>query len=569
MTNPFLHFDFYRKPITFKNPIKIIAATKIEQVLPSLLEVQQAIMNGYYAAGFISYEAGPAFNPHMDVHPNHKMPLLWFGIYNNVSNEELSPKGSFYTSNWESDTDINQYQKSIQSIKDYIRVGDSYQVNYTIRMNAQFHGDPIAYYQQLIHSQSTNYGVYLDIGHYKIISASPELFFHLKKGKVITRPMKGTISRGDNPKDDKANADWLFHSEKNRAENVMIVDLLRNDLGRIAKPGTVKVPKLFSIEAYPTVYQMTSTVEAEIDSKKGILEVLQALFPCGSITGAPKISTMKIIKELENTPREVYCGAIGYITPENEAIFNVPIRTVVLDSDGKATYGVGGGITWDSNKEDEYEEVLTKAKVLSKGQQSFQLIETIGLIAGEYIVLENHLNRLSKSANYFSFSFHLNKLRKKLDEIALLYSKGKWKVRVLLGRDGLTSLEVTEENMIEGKPIVTLASRPINKLDIFHYHKTTKRDIYEELFEPDLFDVLLWNENQEITEFTKGNVVVEMNGTLYTPPVECGLLAGTYREMLLQKEEIHERTISIKELNQCQRIWFINSVKEWLPVQLK
>jgi para-aminobenzoate synthetase / 4-amino-4-deoxychorismate lyase len=570
MTHPFLHFDFNRKPISFVNPIEIIEVFETEKVLPALVEVQRYIHKGYYAAGFLSYEAAPAFNPRMEVHKNHQMPLLWFGIYENMCEEDISSISTYHTSNWNIDTEVKQYNNAIQAIKDYISVGDTYQVNFTIRMNAEFRGDPISFYKQLTNSQSANYSAYLDIGEFKVLSASPELFFHLKEGKVTTKPMKGTIGRGTNSEDDKKNADWLYHSEKNRAENVMIVDLLRNDLGVIAKPGTVKVPKLFSIEAYPTVYQMTSTVEAELDSTKGIVEVFQALFPCGSITGAPKISTMKIIKELENSPREVYCGAIGYITPEEEAMFNVPIRTVILNNSGRATYGVGGGITWDSMDADEYEEVLTKAKVLSTTRPpQFQLIETIGLVDGTYIVFENHIDRLCKSADYFSFHFNSNYLRKRLENIRLQHPNGRWKVRVLLDMDGNFTIEINEEDSIDGTQIVTLTSRPINKLDIFHYHKTSNRAMYGELVESDVFDVLLWNEDEEVTEFTKGNVVVEMNGMLYTPPVECGLLAGTYREMLLQEGKIQERIIGKDEVLTSPNIWFINSVKEWIPVQLK
>ncbi|WP_042142128.1 aminodeoxychorismate synthase component I [Paucisalibacillus sp. EB02] len=565
-----LQFDFNKDSTIFINPIKIIEAYTIDQVVPALKQIQEAIENGFYAAGFLSYEAAPAFEPSMKVRESTSMPLLWFGIFDNTSDDEIKKSdGSFYISDWVPNTSMDHYYQSIHKIKDAIYHGNSYQVNYTLRMSANFQGDTFSFYQKLATSQSANYSAFLDIGDFKILSASPELFFHLKDGKLTTKPMKGTIGRGKTLEEDRENAEWLYHSEKNRAENVMIVDLLRNDLGMIAKPGTVSVPELFSIEEYPTVYQMTSTVTSEIDEDKGILDIFKALFPCGSITGAPKISTMDIIHELETTPRQVYCGAIGFITPNKEAIFNVPIRTVIIDSNGNATYGVGGGITWDSNEAEEYEEVLTKAKILSKSRQDIQLIETIGLKEGRLLLLDNHMERLKNSAGYFNFTYDLVSIKERVLNIADKYQVGNWRIRILLDKVGKFSLDIIPEEPIENYD-VALAKSPINQHDIFLYHKTTNRTIYDRNLRsfPHVFDVLLWNEAGEITEFTRGNVVVELEGKLYTPPVTCGLLAGTYRKSLLDQGIIKERIILVRELENCSRIWFINSVKEWVEVQL-
>jgi para-aminobenzoate synthetase / 4-amino-4-deoxychorismate lyase len=564
-----LQFDFNNDSTTFINPIKIIDAYNIEQVIPAMKQVQQAIQDGYYAAGFLSYEAAPAFDPSMKVMKGTTMPLLWFGIYKDASEiEKLKSSGSFYISDWLPNTSIENYYQSIYKIKDAIYHGNSYQVNYTIRMNASFQGDAFTFYQKLASSQSASYSAFLDIGDFKILSASPELFFHLKDSKLTTKPMKGTIGRGETPIEDQINAEWLYRSEKNRAENVMIVDLLRNDLGIIAKPGTVSVPELFSIEEYPTVYQMTSTVTCEIDEDRGILDIFKALFPCGSITGAPKISTMSIIHHLENTPRQVYCGAIGYITPEKEAIFNVPIRTVMIDRNGDATYGVGGGITWDSDEIEEYDEVLTKAKVLSTSRMDIQLIETIGLKEGRLLVFENHMERLQKSATYFNFTFNPSLLKERVLESIDKYRAGIWKIRVLLNKDGSFSIDVKPEKPIDNH-VVALAKSPINQQDIFLYHKTTNRTNYDKSLQPfpHVFDVLLWNERAEITEFTRGNIVVELENRLYTPPVSCGLLAGTYRKSLLDQGMINERIILVNEIEKCSRVWFINSVKEWIEVR--
>ncbi|SHG53542.1 aminodeoxychorismate synthase component I [Ornithinibacillus halophilus] len=569
-----LYFEFMqdngkKEPLLFQDPLVIIVANKIDEVIPCLQNVQEAVNQGYYAAGYLSYEAAPAFESAFHVHNNPNMPLLWFGIFQEPEKDKLTSSSSYYVKDWLPNTNIEKYNQSIDEIKEFIGQGDTYQVNYTIRLHSKFHGNPIAYYQQLASSQSANYSAYLDIGDYSILSASPELFFHLKDGKVTTKPMKGTVGRGSTVDEDQKNRDWLYHSEKNRAENVMIVDLLRNDLGRIAKPGSVQVPELFTIETYPTVFQMTSTVTAEVEKTTTILDLFKGLFPCGSITGAPKISTMNIIHELEDTPREVYCGTIGYITPEKEAIFNVPIRTVVVDNkNGSAQYGVGGGITWDSTKEEEYEEVLTKAKILSNKTEDFSLLESLGLDNGEYIVLEEHLQRLQRAAIFFDYPIDVERIREELDIKAKSHSSGFYKVRLLVDKNGRTTIELKKTSPIKETVKVALSKEPIDKTNPFLYYKTTNRTVYEKqkAANPDVFDVLLWNENEEITEFTLGNVVVELNGELFTPPVECGLLAGTYREALLRDGIIKEHILTIEDVKACSNVWFINSVRKWVEV---
>ncbi|MBP2078676.1 aminodeoxychorismate synthase component I [Oceanobacillus polygoni] len=571
-----LHFDFISEtekntPLLFKNPIKIISTSNIDEVIPLLKEVEAETNKGYYAAGYLSYEAAPAFEKAFQVHSNPVMPLLWFGIYEKPEKKQLQSVQVFHTSEWKAQTSLFDYNNCIGQIKSYIRQGITYQVNYTIRMLSQFSGDSIAYYNQLVKAQAANYSAYLDIGDFTIVSVSPELFFHLKEGKLTTKPMKGTIERGTTPEEDQSNSNWLYHSKKNRAENVMIVDLLRNDLGMIAKPNSVKVPKLYSIEEYPTVFQMTSTVTAEISNEKTIADVFTALFPCGSITGAPKISTMDIINQLEPTPREVYCGTIGYITPDKEAIFNVPIRTVMINNQSSdAMYGIGGGITWDSNDQDEYKEALTKAKVLDVLPMPFQLLETIGLEDGTYFILENHLKRLEKSASYFNYPVDIASAKEKLQDFANTHPLGMWKVRLLSNRNGGIVIEGTEIAELTNSIPVKLANAAVDKDNRFLHHKTTNRSIYEKTKQqhPNVFDVLLWNQDHEITEFTTGNIVVEIDGKLYTPPLSSGLLPGTYREVLLEEGVISERKLLVEEIFNISKIWLINSVRKWIPVQL-
>ncbi|EKN67575.1 para-aminobenzoate synthase component II [Neobacillus bataviensis LMG 21833] len=574
---PILSFEFADsngkiQPLTFQNPIRLIQAHTIEEVIPCLQLVEEAVKDGFYAGGFLSYESAPAFDSAYKVKDGNKMPFLWFGIFREPQQQPLTSTNTFSLSEWKSSVGRDEYNQSISSIKHAIESGNTYQTNYTIRLNSHFRGDDIAFFEKLKVAQASNYCAYLNTGEHSILSASPELFFHLQGDFLTTRPMKGTIQRGKTTIEDEANASWLYHSEKNRAENVMIVDLLRNDLSIIAELGTVSVPKLFEIEQYPTVHQMTSSVTAKVANQTTLVDIFKALFPCGSITGAPKVSTMGIITDLEKAPREVYCGTIGFITPEKEAIFNVPIRTVLIEhQSGQATYGVGGGITWDSTSEGEYQEILTKASFLKENKPVFQLLESMLLDKGSYFLLEEHLQRLKNSAQYFGYPCDIADVKRALDIFSKKNGNDVLKVRLLLAKNG--------EIITEGNPIVQpgtalkvmLANKPIDKNSPFVYHKTTNREVYTpfQLEKPaEVYDVLLWNEESEITEFTNGNVVFEIDGSLWTPPIDSGLLAGTFREVLLRNGEIHEKTVTVGDIHKSTKIWFINSVRKWLEVQL-
>ncbi|WP_404332541.1 aminodeoxychorismate synthase component I [Mesobacillus maritimus] len=575
--DPLLSFEFATsegsiKPLTFQKPLKVYKAYKIEDVLPNLERVQAEIQKGYYAAGFLSYESAPAFDPAFKVQGGGTMPLLWFGIFTEPQEEAISSSGAYHLSEWAPSVNRCEFDSVIQSIKHSIEIGDTYQTNYTLRMCSQFQGDDIAYFETLKRAQSSNYCSYVHTGEHSILSASPELFFRLKGTELTTRPMKGTIKRGNSTEEDKLNANWLYHSDKDRAENVMIVDLLRNDLGMIAETGSVKVEKLFEIEQYPTVHQMTSTIKGKVPENTQLSDIFKALFPCGSITGAPKISTMEIIADLETAPREVYCGAIGYITPNKEAIFNVPIRTVLIEQEtGKATYGVGGGVTWDSTSEGEYHEVLAKASLLTANRPEFQLLESLLLHEGQYFLLEEHLQRLENTATYFGYQYSRERVEKDLAELAASTSGDKVKVRLLVAKDGKITLDAHPLSQFEESLTVMLADEPVDKNNPFLYHKTTNREIYS-YFQgkkpAEVFDALLWNEDGELTEFINGNVVLEMDDCYWTPPIESGLLSGTYRDMLIKNGEIQERTLTLGDLHKSKRIWFINSVRKWVEVRL-
>ncbi|HEX8352942.1 MAG TPA: aminodeoxychorismate synthase component I [Pyrinomonadaceae bacterium] len=555
----------------FARPVEIIAARSPEEVRPALGEVERAAARGLYAAGFVSYEAAPAFDRALKVRPGVKdLPLLWFGVFDGPSEIESGGGGEFRISDWSPSVGRPEYVRSVCAVREAIARGDTYQVNYTLRLRARFGGDDFAFYERLRAAQRARFAAYVNAGRFRVLSASPELFFRRRGRRVETRPMKGTAARGRWREEDARIAARLAASEKNRAENLMIVDLLRNDLGRVAETGTVCVEKLFEVERYPTVFQMTSTVAAVLREGATVEDVFAALFPCGSVTGAPKVSTSRIIASLEDAPRGVYCGAVGFVAPGGDAAFNVAIRTVVLDSEtGEAVYGVGGGVTWDSTPGGEYAEALDKARVLTERDRDFELLETLRLDGSGYGLLEEHLGRLEASAEYFDFRVSVAEVREALRVHAEAHAGGARRVRLLVAADGRARVE--SEPLAETPPAprrVALALTPVDDADRFLYHKTTRRETYEarRAERPGGFDVLLWNGRGELTEFTNGNLVVELDGRRWTPPRECGLLAGTFRAGLLRRGEVAERVLTRDDLPRAARVWLVNGVRGWVEV---
>ena len=573
---PYLQFDFVKddgtpEAVAFTEPHAVLEAKSLEDVAAIFEQVDRYTSQGYYAAGYVSYEAAPAFHPEMAVHEGAEMPLAWFGIYSETQAPKPADDADYEVSAWALEGSVLEYKNGIQKIRQAIEEGDTYQVNYTERLTAGFKGDAQAFYRQLARNQQADYSAYLDIGRHQILSASPELFFRIDGSRIRTKPMKGTAPRGRTNGEDEAILDVLLESEKERAENLMIVDLLRNDMSRLAKPGTVQVPKLFEAEKYPTVHQLTSTVEGELPDGLSVFDWFKALFPCGSITGAPKVSTMRYIAGLEQTPREVYCGAIGYITPEKNAVFNVPIRTVVIDQDKSAArYGVGGGITWDSTSDGEYEELLTKARVLTDQRPEFALLESLKLEDGTYPLAARHLERLKKSAAYFRYALDEEAVMGQLESLASEHPEGLFKARLTLGRNGEIELAAQPAAPIEQPVRCALAKAPVDSNDPFLFHKTTNRRVYEQHQNQarNAFSVLLWNEREELTEFTIGNLVAEKDGRFYTPPVSSGLLAGTYREQLLEEGRIETKVLKKDELHTFDALWFINSIRGWMEAEL-
>lgn len=524
------------------------------------------------AVGFLTYESASAFDSALTTRAQGRLPYLWFGLYHSnqvVTLDEVAAQEGHKIGEWRSAVRESDFTSNIQQIKNQIAAGETYQVNYTFRLNTDFSGDPLAYFLELQTAQNGLYGAYIDGGDWAICSASPELFFTLDGNKLESRPMKGTAARGLSWQEDVTQIDWLQRSEKNRAENVMIVDMIRNDMGRIAQMGSVHVPSLFDVSRYPTVLQMTSTVRAETSASFDT--IVAALFPCASITGAPKVRTMEIIRQLEQTPRGIYCGAIGFLAPQRQAQFNVAIRTVTVDVENKsAEYGTGGGIVWDSQADDEFRECRLKAEVLTTRRPPFCLLESLLFDPEKRLwLLDEHLLRLQNSAGYFDYPVFIDALRTELITYTDSFTEPV-KVRVLLARNGQVKIEA--HPLIPKPKIATLglATAPVQSRNPFLYHKTTIREMYTQASTnaADCDDILHWNERDEITETTSANVVFRFNGKWVTPPVASGLLAGTYRERLLKDGKLSERVVRLDELDQVEEIGVINSVRGWREADL-
>ncbi len=560
----------------FEHPHQVIHASQLEEVLPALREIESAVnQRGWYAVGFISYEAAPAFDKALTVHAGSDFPYLWFGLYPEPrQTRSLPPKnGNYQLDDWKPTVSREAYNAAIAQVKNQIAHGKTYQVNYTFRLRNKFTGSPWSMFVDMVNAQAPGYSAFIETDSHFICSASPELFFRLDGNTVTCRPMKGTVKRGLTLTDDNAQASWLQNSVKNRAENVMIVDMIRNDLGRLAEIGTVRVPELFVTERYRTLWQMTSGVTAEI--RAPFADLLTALFPCASITGAPKVSTMNIIAALETTPRGLYTGAIGFLAPGRHAQFSVAIRTMILEREGgKAEYGVGGGIVWDSTSKDEYAEALLKARVLTEHHPEFSLLETLRWTPAEgFFLLEEHLARLMDSATYFSFPGDYEKTVAFLKAIAKKLADTPHRIRLLLDRNGTLSHQAfpLSENP-QSQPVrVRLAKEATASKDVFLYHKTTRREIYEKARQnqPDCDDVLLYNERGELTETTIANLVVELNDQLYTPSISCGLLGGTFRSHLLKQGKIQEKVLTPDDLTRATNLFLINSVRGWQKAQME
>lgn len=560
------------RSFAFTDPVGEVVASAVEEVRPALSAVERAVAQGLHAVGFVCYEAAAGLDPAFTTRPAGVLPLVYFGLF-----EERLPVtapsdslGSYELDQWRPSVSREEYEAAIERIRAYIAAGDTYQVNYTLRLHSRFRGDPRTLYRDMGQGQESALCAYLDLGRHVLISASPELFFRLHNGRCTVRPMKGTRPRGRFAAEDRQRADALQHSAKDRAENLMVADMLRNDLGRISQVGSVAVPALWSVERYPTVWQLTSTVVSQLKAGVRLPDIFAALFPCGSVTGAPKVRTMAIIAELERAPRGIYTGCLGYVSPGPEACFNVAIRTAHLDREqDQLEFGVGGGIVWASSAAEEYAECLVKAEVLrARPHPSFELVETLLYEEGAYFLLERHLERLSQSAAYWGFCYAADRVRARLQDAAHEL-EGRCRVRLRLSRAGAVRLQ--HEALAPARRLrVALAHAAVDSADPLLYHKTTHRALYDQRLaaRPDCADVVLYNERGELTECCIGNLVLERDGVRYTPPVESGLLAGTFRAELLAQGQLRARPLPVGELARADALYIINSVRRWVELEL-
>lgn len=554
------------RSLQFGRADRVIRAERPEEVRPALAAVQEAVAGGSWAFGMIGYEAAAGLDPAARVAPPQEgLPLVWFGLAAAPDPDPgpLTSGEGFAVSSWTPDWDRGAHARAVAAVRAAIAEGETYQCNLTTRLRARFEGDPYGLYGELARRQHGAHHAYLDLGRHTVVSASPELFFAGEDGLLTTAPMKGTA----------ASQEALLASEKDRAENIMIVDLLRNDLARVCEPGSVQATELLRAEEYPTLWQLTSTVQGRPREGADLVQVLEALFPCGSITGAPKLSTMALIAELEDSPRGVYCGAVGYLAPGTRlrARFNVAIRTVLVDAaDGTAVYGAGGGVTWASTPEGEYDELLVKAAVLPTGStEPFALLETFAVVDGVAGNLERHLERMRASAAELGIPLDPVVLERVARE-AVAEAEESVLLRLALRRDG--SLSTSSRSLRSAPGPVRLAIDTVRSRFPagLSGHKTTVRGHFTAARErhPGADDVVLLGEHGRAVETTISTLAARIDGIWCTPPLADGCLAGVGRALALERGDLVERPLSVEMVRGAERLAVLSSARGWRAAEL-
>ncbi|WPB56808.1 aminodeoxychorismate synthase component I [Xylophilus sp. GOD-11R] len=558
--------------LAFADCREILRADRIEAVRGVLERAERASADGAWCVGFLRYEAAAAFDPAFATHPGEG-PLAWFGVFDRA--EPWAPdteNATWQASPWCTTLERAAFDDRVARIHDAIRAGETYQINLTEPLHSDFDGDAEAWFRALQRAQPMGYGAFVDTGEEQILSVSPELFFDWQDGRIVSRPMKGTAPRGESAEDDARQAQALVASEKERAENLMIVDLIRNDLSRIARPHSVRVHQLFQPRAWPTVWQMTSDVVAQTREGVRLADVFGALFPCGSVTGVPKVRATELIRSLEPRPRGVYCGAVGLLRPGGGATFNVPIRTVQLRGD-VAVCGIGSGITIDAQSQGEWDEWRNKRRFLDAAREPFDLIETLRLQDGRYRALDGHLARMQASARHFGFGWDDAAAGRAIERLAAAHPVGTWRVRLVLTASSGLRAEAFALADTPAPVSVRLADRPMEPVHAdFLLHKTSRRAHYERLAPAagsGVFDTLLWNARGELTEFTRGNVLLQTaDGRWLTPPLAAGVLPGVARGRLIAEGRIAEAPLRVEDLRSRRALAFVNSLRGWLPAEL-
>ncbi len=578
----------------FSSPCGEIICNHAEDIQLFFKRIEKKLARGYYLAGYFTYEFGYAWKKTGVLPVRPTRPLAWMGVFNPPF--PIKPDGlrdlfkpdtaaAYWPDYWlrppVPSQPLSQYQKNIRRIQKYLAAGDTYQVNYTFPLDTQVHGNPGTLFAGMLKQQPVGYAAFLRGGGRTMLSLSPELFFQRQGEMITTCPMKGTAAR---TRDSQADSDVrrkLARSPKNRAENLMIVDLLRNDLGRLCAPGSIRVSHLFKIETYRTLYQMTSLIRGRLRRRMDWQTIFQSLFPCGSVTGAPKIRTMQIISELENRGRGVYTGALGYITPRRQGIFNVPIRSLEINENTRqAVFGIGSGIVSDSQPTAEWEESLAKARFFMDLGRDYQLIETMRWDPGAgYRDLKQHMQRLKKSARVFNLPCKSNEITGQLQALVRNFKtkSNAFRVRLLLHTDGRVKLESSpiDDRPDDILPTIKISRFTVRSHNLFLYHKTTNREMYNREYqkarEQRLADVLFTNEHGALTEGTITNLFIRKGGVWLTPPISDGLLPGVerIRQLRSKKRRIVETRIYRRDLIAADEICLANSVRGFFKVRLK
>ncbi|WP_114973726.1 aminodeoxychorismate synthase component I [Rhodoferax ferrireducens] len=553
----------------FGAPSQTLVAHTPAQVRPLLDAVQALARQGRWCVGYLRYEAGAAFDSALAVHEADG-PLAWFGVHDTPQPWPEGEAGGIATAQWHESLTRTAFDQGMAEIHRAVADGELYQLNYTAPLHGVMQGAPCDLFMALRRAQPGGYAAYIDTGDEQVLSVSPELFFDWDGERILARPMKGTAPRGATPEDDAALAAQLRASAKERAENVMIVDLIRNDLSRVGQPFSVRVPHLFRLEALPSVWQMTSDVEARTRAGTTLADVFAALFPCGSITGAPKVRAMQMIKSLEPDPRGVYCGAVGVVRPGGAATFNVAIRTVTVKG-GAVRCGIGSGITADATADGEWQEWRHKRAFLERASQPFELLETLALQDGVLRNAPDHLARLARAAVHFGYPLDVARVEVSLQQLADAHRQGLWRVRLLLNARGQAQVEA---HAMEASPALVqlaLASTAFEEAGSeFVRFKTTRRAHYDAFAPrvPGAFDTLLWNRQGELTECTRGNVAVQLDGRWVTPPLRCGLLDGIGRARFLREGRLVEAVVRVEDLPCATGLAFVNSLRGWIDAVL-
>ena len=573
------------KTYLFSDPQELIVADDPGRITGALERIDDRLGAGFFVAGYLGYEAGMVLDKAMSPRHKNSLPLAYFGVYEKcreLDSEDIELRAEDFApelKNLRLNINEEEYLAAIKKINAYISAGEVYQINFTCKIIFENDGTASGLFARLRAAHPVCHSAFINMGNTRIISLSPELFLRRTWDRIRTRPMKGTVRRGRWSGEDEKYIRQLSESEKERAENLMIVDLMRNDLGKVCKVGGVRAPSIYKIERYSSLFQMTSEVEGLLRPDVGVKEIIRAAFPPGSVTGAPKIRAMEIINELEKETRGVYCGCIGLFQPSRDFLLNVAIRTIVQRG-GACEMGIGSGIVADSAPEKEFQETMLKSKFVQACPLQFQLLETMLYQPGAgFAFLNEHLERMRRSARYFGWRFPedeisaaLEKAARQMEADTARLKEGKARARLLLSGRGGCSVEWSDAGAsVKGPVKLTLAQRRIDPADIFLYHKTTRRADYDreraEAQKAGFFDLVYLNQEGQVTEGAITNIILALDGRLFTPALECGLLPGIWRKAQLESGKVEERILFLDDLRRAERVMVGNSVRGAIEVE--